>query len=109
MKLVVELVLLAILYGLFSHRYPACSPSSQNSDSQVLASNADRGSKREFSSVSAAGKPMGQLSLSLRFRSKPYFLFSASNSSIVLGQSFPSSRDKLRSASTLPPVWHRAQ
>jgi hypothetical protein len=33
-----------------------------------------------------------------------YFLFSASNSSIVRGQSDPSSRDKLRSASTFAPV-----
>ena len=35
--------------------------------------------------------------------------FKASSSSSVRGQSEPSSRDKLRSASTLPPVWQRAQ
>jgi hypothetical protein len=35
--------------------------------------------------------------------------FSASNSSSVRGQSDPSNRERLRSASTLPPVWQRAQ
>src|ERR1700689_11928 len=35
--------------------------------------------------------------------------FSASSSSKVRGQSAPSSRDRARSASTLPPVWHLAQ
>jgi hypothetical protein len=35
--------------------------------------------------------------------------FSASSSSNVRGQSAPSSLDKARSASTLPPVWHLAQ
>jgi hypothetical protein len=35
--------------------------------------------------------------------------FSASSSSSVRGQSFPSNFDKARSASTLPPVWHLAQ
>jgi len=34
---------------------------------------------------------------------------SASSSSRVRGQSFPSSLDSARSASTLPPVWHLAQ
>ena len=33
-----------------------------------------------------------------------YRRFNASNSSIVRGQSDPSSRDRLRSASTFPPV-----
>jgi predicted nucleic acid-binding protein len=40
---------------------------------------------------------------------KNYRRRSASNPSSVLGQSFPSSLDKLRSASTAPPVWHWAQ
>src|SRR5215813_10191380 len=35
-----------------------------------------------------------------------YRRFKASSSSSVSGQSDPSSRDKLRSASTRPPVWH---
>ena len=35
--------------------------------------------------------------------------FSASSSSRVRGQSAPNSRDRLRSANTLPPVWQRAQ
>lgn len=35
--------------------------------------------------------------------------FRASSSSSVRGQSAPSSRDKLRSAKTFPPVWQRAQ
>jgi hypothetical protein len=35
--------------------------------------------------------------------------FSASSSSSVRGQSAPSSLDRARSASTLPPVWHFAQ
>src|SRR3974377_805929 len=38
-----------------------------------------------------------------------YFFFSASSASSVRGQSAFSSRDKLLSASTLPPVWHFAQ
>ena len=38
-----------------------------------------------------------------------YFRFSASSSSSVRGQSEPSSRERLRSASTLPPVWHAGQ
>ena len=38
-----------------------------------------------------------------------YFRFSASSSSSVRGQSDPSSRDRLRSANTFPPVWHFAQ
>jgi hypothetical protein len=38
-----------------------------------------------------------------------HFRFSASNSSNVRGQSSRNNLDKLRSASTLPPVWHRAQ
>lgn len=42
-------------------------------------------------------------------RSSPHFRFSASNSSRLRGQSEPSNRDKLRSASTLPPVWQRTQ
>ncbi len=45
-----------------------------------------------------------------KFRSgTTYLRFKASNSSNVLGQSPRSNRDKLLSASTLPPVWHRAQ
>ena len=35
--------------------------------------------------------------------------FSASSSSRVRGQSDPSRRERLRSASTFPPVWQRAQ
>src|SRR5690242_20436199 len=35
-----------------------------------------------------------------------YFLFRASNSSIVRGQSERSRRERLRSARSLPPVWH---
>jgi hypothetical protein len=39
----------------------------------------------------------------------PYCRLSASSSSRVRGHSDPNSRDKLRSARTTPPVWHRAQ
>ena len=35
--------------------------------------------------------------------------FSASSSSSVRGQSLPSRRERPRSASSLPPVWQRAQ
>jgi hypothetical protein len=35
--------------------------------------------------------------------------FNASSSSSVRGHSAPSSRDRLRSARTFPPVWQRAQ
>jgi len=38
-----------------------------------------------------------------------YFRFRASSSSSVRGQSLPSRRERLRSASTLPPVWQAAQ
>src|SRR5438876_10908452 len=38
-----------------------------------------------------------------------YRFFNASSSSRVRGQSAPRSRDRLRSARTLPPVWHWAQ
>jgi hypothetical protein len=38
-----------------------------------------------------------------------YFRFSASNSSSVRGQSEPNNRERLRSASTLPPVWQTGQ
>lgn len=43
------------------------------------------------------------------FGSAPHRRFSASSSSRVRGQSAPSRRERLRSASTLPPVWHCAQ
>ena len=39
----------------------------------------------------------------------PQRRLSASNSSSVRGQSAPNRRERLRSASTLPPVWQRAQ
>jgi hypothetical protein len=35
--------------------------------------------------------------------------YAPSSSSMVRGQSSFSSRDRLRSASSLPPVWHRGQ
>src|ERR1700690_3718268 len=41
--------------------------------------------------------------------SRLYFRFNASSSSNARGQSAPNNRDKLRSAKTFPPVWHRAQ
>lgn len=43
------------------------------------------------------------------FHQRGYRFFNASSSSSVRGQSDFSSRDKLRSASTFPPVWQRAQ
>jgi len=45
------------------------------------------------------------IGLNVRF----YRRFSASSSASVRGQSDPSSRDKLRSASTFPRVWQLAQ
>jgi hypothetical protein len=43
------------------------------------------------------------------FQLKSQRRFSASSSSRLRGQSAPSSRDRLRSASTFPSVWHLAQ
>lgn len=51
----------------------------------------------------------GNRPLSVLPSRKNYRRRSASNPSSVLGQSLPSSLDKLRSASTAPPVWHWAQ
>ena len=51
-------------------------------------------------------KPAFCVKSSATSRSANHFFFKASNSSSVRGQSEPSSRDRLRSASTFPPVWH---